>query len=196
MRYYKFTRIQSAVSDDTINKLLKANKPKNIHSFILTDFVCLFGKLFSFIKKCFVTSLNDVYRNLTIGQVLSLADVSKDDCVRESIAIYFGIPKWRINIMSVDRVFGLYHYVCDTAQHITKLMEQTNVPPLPEEVQAGCNELGKNGAMMLFDYLSKRDNISIDAAHELNWQVVVAELKIDKDKVMYQRRLDNVLNKR
>ena len=50
--------------------------------------------------------------------------------------------------------------------------------------------------MMLFDYLSKRDNISIDAAHELNWQVVVAELKIDKDKVMYQRRLDNVLNKR
>lgn len=93
-------------------------------------------------------------------------------------------------------ILGFVYWVAKEVKRINKLFASTNVPPTPEERQAGVDRLNF-GFFGLVDYYAQRMGISNHEEVEcVPWIRVYKCLDMDAKRVMFERRLRNVLNKK
>jgi hypothetical protein len=140
-----------------------------------------------------MSTLND----LSLGELMQLQVIST---TREFLfvpcKVLLDMNEKQVLRADATEILGFVYWVAKEVKRINKLFASTNVPPTPEERQAGVDRLNF-GFFGLVDYYAQRMGISNHEEVEyVPWIRVYKCLDMDAKRVMFERRLRNVLNKK
>ena len=139
-----------------------------------------------------MSTLND----LSLGELMQLQVIGT---TREFLfvpcKVLLDMDEKQVLRADATEILGFVYWVAKEVKRINKLFASTNVPPTPEERQAGVDRLNF-GFFGLVDYYAQRMGISNHEEVEcVPWIRVYKCLDMDAKRVMFERRLRNVLNK-
>lgn len=139
----------------------------------------------------------DTLNDLTMGELMQLQSISTGNeflFVPCSVLLRIGEPE----VMQAEaaEVLGFSYWVAREVKRINKLFASTSVPPTPEEKQAGSDRLGF-GLFGLLDYYARRMGIpNHEDVERVPWIRVYKCLDMDAKRMVFERRLRNILMKK
>lgn len=139
----------------------------------------------------------DTLNDLTLGQLIKLQSIETAmDVLIVPCRELLGLTDDRIMACDVEQVLGFSMWTAKEVSRINKLFASTSVPPTPEEVRAGINQM-QFGTFGLIDYFATRMGITDHALVEnVPWVRVYKCLDIDSKRYIFQRRLQKILSEK
>lgn len=138
-------------------------------------------------------SLNE----MTFGDLIQLKGMKTvKDMVVLPCSILLGMDE--IEVMKADykQTFGFANFVMSEIIRINELFNSISSEPTLEEIQAGVEHL-QYGDFGLIDYFAKRQGIADhDDALKIGWIRIYQCLKMDSEKIQYERRLNEIYSKK
>ena len=136
------------------------------------------------------TKLDELRKPYQLGQYKT------PDTLNVPCTVLMGLSKRYISQLPASDVLGFVQWVAKEVERINKLFASTNVPPTPEEKQAG-SELLNFGPFGMIDYYAQRMGITDHAeVDSVPWVRVYKCLDMDAKRVRFERRLRNILSKK
>lgn len=147
-------------------------------------------------KLCRVKTPPDLNR-INMGQLMQLVGMKSGyDAVTIPAKVLLGIPEKKILKADAVKVLGFSLWVSKEVGKISKLFAKTNVPPTPEEEQAGAGRMNF-GMFGMLDYYARRMGITDhEEVERVPWVRVYKCMDMDAKTQMYQRRLRMILSKK
>ena len=132
-----------------------------------------------------------------MGELMQLQSIETEhDILFVPCTVLMGLSKRYISQLPASDVLGFVQWVAKEVERINKLFASTNVPPTPEEKQAG-SELLNFGPFGMIDYYAQRMGITDHAeVDSVPWVRVYKCLDMDAKRVRFERRLRNILSKK
>ena len=176
MKYREFKKIQSIVTDETIFVMENTPVPTFVtkHTFgVFSTKIFLPKNLGEIPLGAFLlaSSQNDVY---SLFNLFLKINRSED-----------------VDLLPAANVLSILAFFKREIMRLTKELNDTTPPQTPEEREA-AQGLTNVGLFGLIDVISQRQHISTDEAAHLPISLVLQFLKIDKNKVLFQKNLNNI----
>ena len=139
----------------------------------------------------------DTLNDINMGELMQLQSIETEhDILFVPCTVLMGLSKRYISQLPASDVLGFVQWVSKEVERINKLFASTNVPPTPEEKQAG-SELLNFGPFGMIDYYAQRMGITDHAeVDSVPWVRVYKCLDMDAKRVRFERRLRNILSKK
>ena len=110
--------------------------------------------------------------------------------------VLLGLDERKVMRSEAYDVLAFVFWAAREVERINKLFASTNVPPTPEEKQAGADKMNF-GMFGLIDYYAQRMGITDHEAVEyVPWVRVYKCLDMDAQRIRMDRRLRKVLERR
>ena len=137
----------------------------------------------------------DTLNDINMGELMQLQSIETEhDILFVPCTVLMGLSKRYISQLPATDVLGFVQWVAKEVERINKLFASTNVPPTPEEKQAG-SELLNFGPFGMIDYYAQRMGITDHAeVDSVPWVRVYKCLDMDAKRVRFERRLRNIYN--
>ena len=139
----------------------------------------------------------DSLNEMTFGELLQLKEMKTvKDMVVLPCAVLFGMGEMDIMKADYKQTFGFANFVMSEIVRINELFAGISSEPTQEEIQAGVEQL-QYGDFGLIDYFAKRQGMSDhDDVLKLGWIRIYQCLKMDSEKIQYERRLNEIYSKK
>ena len=139
------------------------------------------------------STLND----LTLGELMQLQGISSErEMILVPCRVLLGLDERKVMRSEAYDVLAFVFWAAREVERINKLFASTNVPPTPEEKQAGADKMNF-GMFGLIDYYAQRMGITDHEAVEyVPWVRVYKCLDMDAQRIRMDRRLRKVLERR
>lgn len=198
MRYFDFKLIEDCIDLDTVNQLKALKAPKTLPKLRCVRLLTWIGAIYRKTKETLSNRIKTAkdLNGITIGEMLLIGSLKGDQLVYTIFSVLYGYTKEQVDQLQTEQVYGTLNFVRAEMERIGKLFEAVKVPPRPEEERAGVKEVGAGSSLSLIDYISKRQQITLDEASEMKWRTVLELLKIDRDAELYRRRLEQEYKKK
>lgn len=134
---------------------------------------------------------------LTLGQLAELWSIrTEDDLLRRAPAVVLGLSEAQIMKSDTAAMVGFLNFIGRESARIQRLWEECQVPPTPEQLEAGL--LGLNfGPFGLIDSWARRMGFtSHDEAAKTKWLVVWQCMKNDAQVAAFERRYQKIINRK
>ena len=138
----------------------------------------------------------DTLNDISMGELMQLQSISTDmETIMVSCRVLLGMSEREVMRADASEVIGFCFWVAREVKRINKLFASTSVPPSAEEKQAGSDRLNF-GLFGLLDYYAQRMGITDhEAVERVPWVRVYKCLDMDAERIRFERRLRNILNK-
>ena len=139
------------------------------------------------------STLND----LTMGELMQLQGISSErEMILVPCRVLLGLDERKVMRSEAYDVLAFVFWAAREVERINRLFASTNVPPTPEEKQAGADKMNF-GMFGLIDYYAQRMGITDHEAVEyVPWVRVYKCLDMDAQRIRMNRRLRKVLERR
>lgn len=139
------------------------------------------------------STLND----LSLGELMQLQGISSErEMILVPCKVLLGLDERKVMRSEAYDVLAFVFWAAREVERINKLFASTNVPPTPEEKQAGADKMNF-GMFGLIDYYAQRMGITDHEAVEyVPWVRVYKCLDMDAQRIRMDRRLRKVLERR
>lgn len=173
----KVLMLESILTEESQEALLKLPKPRT-----------LLGK-----------EVPEDLNGITIGQLSELQEAAKSEDMRtivtESARILLGAAPLKVLRHRADRTIGFAVWVLHELERIAKMWKAISVPPSPEAVQAGVEQLTSD-TFSIIDWFALRMGIADhDAVMSVPWVRIWRCMKDDNERGQFQNRLREVMAK-
>ena len=173
----KVLMLESVLTEDSQQKLLNLPKPRTL------------------LGKELPANLNDI----TIGQLSELQEVVKSENMRtiviESARILLGIAPLKVLRNRADHTIGFAIWVLKELERIAKMWKAIAIPPSPEAIQAGADQM-ESDSFDIVDWYALRMGITDhDVAMQVPWVRVWSCMKKDNQDAQFQQRIREIYAK-
>ena len=173
----KVLMLESCLDEESQRVLLSLPKPRKV-----------FGKELP-------ADLNDI----TIGELSHLQNAVKSEDMRtivtESARILLGVPPIKVLRHRADHAIGFALWVLRELERIARMWKAIAVPPTPEAIQAGVEQI-ESDSFDLVDWYALRMGITDhEEAMQVPWVRVWRCMKRDNQEAQFQYRLREVYAK-
>ena len=138
-----------------------------------------------------------ILNDLTMGELMQLQGISSErEMILVPCRVLLGLDERKVMRSEAYDVLAFVFWAAREVERINKLFASTNVPPTPEEKQAGADKMNF-GMFGLIDYYAQRMGITDHEAVEyVPWVRVYKCLDMDAQRIRMDRRLRKVLERR
>lgn len=139
------------------------------------------------------STLND----MTMGELMQLQGITTEkETLFVPCKVLLGLDEKKVLASDAYEVLPFVFWVAREVKRINKLFASTNVPPTPEEAQAGADRLNF-GPFGLIDYYALRMGITDhELVESVPWVRVYKCLDMDAQRIRMDRRLRKILERR
>ena len=139
------------------------------------------------------STLND----LSLGELMQLQGISSErEMILVPCKVLLGLDERKVMNSDAHDVLAFVFWTAREVERINKLFASTNVPPTPEEKQAGADKMNF-GMFGIVDYYAQRMGITDHEAVEyVPWVRVYKCLDMDAQRARMDRRLRKILERR
>ena len=139
----------------------------------------------------------DTLDDITMGELMQVQGITTvGEYVTIPCRVLLGMSDDVIERANVMEVLGFSLWVSKEVERINKLFASTSVKPTSEEVIAGVEKLSF-GMFGLLDYFAKRMGITNhEEVESVPWVRVYKCLEMDAEKIRYEKRLQEVYNRK
>ena len=176
MKYKDFKKIESIVADETLQRLERTPVP----TFVTRRTFGIFSRRIAIPK-----NLGEI----PLGAFL-LASSQNDVYSLFNLFLKIG-RKEDVDALSAANVLAILAFFKREILRLTKDLNETT-PPQTQEEREAAQGLTNVGLFGLIDVISQRQHISTEEAAHLPISLVLQFLKIDKNKVLFQKNLNNI----
>lgn len=147
-------------------------------------------------KLCGKKTPSDLNR-INMGQLMQLMAIKTPyDVLTVPAKVLLGIEEKKLMKAEACKVIGFSVWASKEVARISKMFSKTNVPPTPEEEQAGAGRMNF-GMFGMLDYYARRMGVTDhEEVERVPWIRVYKCLDMDAKVQRYQRRLREILNKK
>ena len=140
---------------------------------------------------------SDTLDDITMGELMQVQGITTvGEYVTIPCRVLLGMNDEMIERANVMEVLGFSLWVSKEVERINKLFASTSVKPTSEEVIAGVEKLSF-GMFGLLDYFAKRMGITNhEEVESVPWVRVYKCLEMDAEKIRYEKRLQEVYNRK
>lgn len=139
------------------------------------------------------STLND----LTMGELMKLQGISSErEMMFIPCQVLLGLDEREVMRSDAYDVLAFVLWVAREVERINRLFASTNIPPTPEEKQAGADKMNF-GMFGIIDYYAQRMGITDHEAVEyVPWVRIYKCLDMDAQRVRMERRLRKVFERK
>ena len=139
------------------------------------------------------STLNDI----TMGELMQLQGISSEqDMMLVPCRVLLGLDERKVMNSEAYDVLAFVFWTAREVERINRLFASTNVPPTPEEKQAGADKMNF-GMFGLVDYYAQRMGITDhEAVEHVPWVRVYKCFDMDAQRARMERRLRKILERR
>lgn len=139
------------------------------------------------------STLND----LSLGELMQLQGISSErEMILVPCKVLLGLDERKVMNSDAHDVLAFVFWTAREVERINKLFASTNIPPTPEEKQAGADKMNF-GMFGIIDYYAQRMGITDhEAVEHVPWVRVYKCLDMDAQRARMERRLRKILERR
>ena len=136
---------------------------------------------------------------ITIGQLSELQEAVKGEDMRtivtESARLLLGLPPLKVLRNRADHTIGFTLWVLRELERIAKMWKAIAVPPTPEAIQAGVEQMESDSFDIVDWYAIRMGITDHEEAMQVPWVRVWRCMKKDNQEAQFQQRLREVYAK-
>lgn len=133
---------------------------------------------------------------LSFGDLIELQNIAEDyDLLTKPCMVVLDMDKAEVMGADIKEVISFSIWVSKEIERINDLFLSTNVPPTPQEKQAGIERL-QFGVFGTIDWYARRMGIDHDDVEKVPWIRIYKCLDMRSKEIVFERRFNNLISKR